>query len=79
MIVGRAGSYERARRALASLSPRERDVVMAMAQGQTNAEIGTELDMSVATVKAHISSILTKLDLTNRTQIALLAHDADLV
>jgi DNA-binding NarL/FixJ family response regulator len=34
--------------------------------------------MSVATVKAHISHILTKLDLGNRTQIALLAHDADL-
>jgi DNA-binding NarL/FixJ family response regulator len=78
-VVTQSGSYERARRALASLSPRERDVVMAVAHGQTNAEIGTELDMSVATVKAHISSILTKLDLTNRTQIALLAHDADLV
>jgi hypothetical protein len=36
------------------------------------------LFMSVATVKAHISRILTKLDLNNRTQIALLAHDAGL-
>jgi len=35
--------------------------------------------MSVPTVKAHISHILTKLALTNRTQIALLAHDADLI
>ncbi len=34
--------------------------------------------MSVATVKAHISSILSKLGLDNRTQIALLAHDAGL-
>jgi DNA-binding NarL/FixJ family response regulator len=34
--------------------------------------------MSVATVKAHISRILTKLSLNNRTQIALLAHDAGL-
>jgi DNA-binding NarL/FixJ family response regulator len=34
--------------------------------------------MSVATVKAHVSRILTKLDLNNRTQIALLAHDAGL-
>jgi DNA-binding NarL/FixJ family response regulator len=78
-VVTQAGAYERARGALAVLSPRERDVVMAVAQGQTNADIGTELHMSVATVKAHISSILTKLDLTNRTQIALLAHDADLI
>jgi DNA-binding NarL/FixJ family response regulator len=35
--------------------------------------------MSVATVKAHVSRILTKLDLSNRTQLALLAHDAGLV
>ena len=34
--------------------------------------------MSVATVKAHVSSILSNLDLDNRTQIALLAHDAGL-
>jgi DNA-binding NarL/FixJ family response regulator len=34
--------------------------------------------MSVATVKAHISRILAKLDLNNRTQVALLAHDAGL-
>jgi DNA-binding NarL/FixJ family response regulator len=74
-----ADAYERARTTLAGLSPRERDVVAAVAQGHTNAEIGTALHMSVATVKAHISHILVKLDLTNRTQIALLAHDADLV
>ena len=73
-----AGTYERARKALATLSPRERDVVLAVAQGRTNAEIAGTLYMSVATVKAHISNVLTKLSLGNRTQIALLAHDADL-
>ncbi|MCW2919062.1 MAG: liaR3 [Actinomycetia bacterium] len=78
-VATQAGAYERARTALATLSPRERDVVVGVAQGHTNAEIGTALHMSVATVKAHISHILTKLTLTNRTQIALLAHDADLV
>jgi DNA-binding NarL/FixJ family response regulator len=62
--------------ALDSLSPREREVAIAIAQGKTNAEIGAELAMSVPTVKAHITHILTKLGLTNRTQIALLAHDA---
>ncbi len=35
--------------------------------------------MNVTTVKSHVSSILTKLALDNRTQIALLVHDADLV
>jgi DNA-binding NarL/FixJ family response regulator len=64
--------------ALDALSPREREVVLAIAQGRTNAEIGAELAMSVPTVKAHITHILTKLQLTNRTQIALLAHDAGL-
>jgi DNA-binding NarL/FixJ family response regulator len=77
-VATEAGSYERARALLATLSPREYDAVLAVAQGRTNAEIGRDLFMSVATVKAHISHILTKLDLDNRTQIALLAHDAGL-
>ncbi|MEU9888791.1 response regulator transcription factor [Sphaerisporangium sp. NPDC051011] len=73
-----AGAYQRAREAMAGLTPREREVVLAVAQGATNAEIAAELFMSVATVKAHVSSVLTKLGLGNRTQIALLAHDAGL-
>ncbi|MEU8801865.1 response regulator transcription factor [Spirillospora sp. NPDC048819] len=74
-----AGAYQRARAALEGLSPREREVVLAVARGCSNAEIAAELFMSVATVKAHVSSVLTKLDMGNRTQIALLAHDAGLV
>jgi DNA-binding NarL/FixJ family response regulator len=74
-----AGAYEKARAALATLTPREREVALAIAQGQTNAEVGARLFMGVATVKAHISHILTKLQLVNRTQIALLVHDAGLV
>jgi len=73
-----ASRYERARATLAALSPRERDVAVAVTRGHGNAEIAAELAMSVATVKAHVSRILTKLDLDNRTQIALLGHDADL-
>jgi DNA-binding NarL/FixJ family response regulator len=53
-------------------------VAIAVARGGSNAEIGRELFMSVATVKAHVPRILTKLGLNNRTQIALLSHDADL-
>ena len=59
------------------LTERERQVAVAIALGKTNAEIGRELFMSVATVKAHVSSVLEKLGLNNRVQIALLAHDAD--
>lgn len=47
-----------------------------MAIGQGNADIAAELYMSVATVKAHVSRLLTKLEAGNRVQIALLAHDA---
>ena len=77
--AAQAGARERARAALATLTPREHEVAVGVARGETNAEIAARLFMSLATVKSHITHILTKLDLTNRTQIALLAHDADLV
>jgi DNA-binding NarL/FixJ family response regulator len=67
-----------AARRLDQLSERERDVALAVGQGRSNAEISAELFMSVATVKAHVSRLLTKLDLNNRVQIALLVHDAGL-
>ncbi|MFC0623882.1 response regulator [Kribbella deserti] len=73
-----AGAHERARQVLARLSPREHDVMLAIARGRSNAEIGADLFMSVATVKAHVTRILTKLEVGNRTQVALLAHDAGL-
>ena len=78
-IAVQAGAYTQATRVLDGLSPRERDVVLAIGQGGNNAEIAKELGMTVATVKTHVSRILTKLDLDNRTQIALLAHDAGLI
>ncbi|WP_328794657.1 response regulator transcription factor [Herbidospora solisilvae] len=75
---GAAGRRQHATRVLSRLSAREREVAVAVGRGRSNAEIGGELFMGVATVKAHISHILDKLDLNNRTQIALLAHDAGL-
>ncbi|WP_370644246.1 response regulator [Actinoplanes sp. L3-i22] len=75
---GAAGRRVRARRMLGSLSERERSVAAAMATGGSNADIGRELFLSMPTVKQHVSSILLKLKLNSRTQIALLAHDADL-
>ena len=61
---------------LDSLTDREREVATAVASGASNAEIGASLFMSEATVKAHVSRLLTKLDLANRVQIAILVHDA---
>jgi DNA-binding NarL/FixJ family response regulator len=77
-VAVQAGAFARAKATLAALSPREHDVVVAIAQGHNNTEIGKALNMTLATVKTHVSHILTKLDLDNRTQLALLAHDAGL-
>jgi DNA-binding NarL/FixJ family response regulator len=68
-----------AREALEQLTDRERQVATALGEGKSNAEIGAELYMSVATVKAHVSSLLSKLDVNNRVQVALLVHDANIV
>jgi len=65
-----------ARGQLDRLTQREREVAIAIGLGKSNAEIGRELYMSVATVKAHVSRLLEKLHFNNRVQIALLAHDA---
>ena len=67
----------RARERLTLLTDREREVAVAIGLGKPNAEIGRELFMGVATVKAHVSRVLEKLALNNRVQIALLVHDAD--
>lgn len=66
----------RARAALGRLTEREREVARAVARGGSNAEVSRELFLSVPTVKAHVSSVLAKLGLANRVQIALLVHDA---
>ncbi|MDI6105487.1 response regulator transcription factor [Actinoplanes sp. NEAU-A12] len=78
VAAGTPPERNRAGDLLDRLSARERDVALAVAQGRSNAEIAGQLHMSVATVKAHVSRALTKLDLNNRVQVALLVHDAGL-
>jgi len=68
--------HEQARERLATLSEREHDVALAVGRGLANAEIAAELYMSVATVKAYVSRLLTKLEVQNRVQIALLVQEA---
>lgn len=77
--IGADSRRQRAQGRLAGLSEREREVAIALGRGRSNAEIAGELFMSVATVKAYVSRLLTKLDLNNRVQVALLVHDAGLV
>jgi DNA-binding NarL/FixJ family response regulator len=64
---------------LAGLTERERDVALAVGRGLSNAEIAGELYLSVPTVKAHVSRLFDKLQVTNRVQIAILVHDAGMV
>jgi len=66
------------RRKLALLSDRERDVLTPIGRGLSNADAAQSLLMSEATVKTYVSRMLTKLGLANRTQAAILAHEAGL-
>ena len=65
--------------ALESLSPREKEVLSLIAKGANNKEIAAELFISERTVKAHITSILSQLNLRDRTQAAILAFRYKLI
>ena len=64
---------------LASLTDREREVMLLVAAGQSNAEIGGTLFLSEATVKTYVSRLLGKLDLRDRVQLTVLAYESGLV
>jgi len=65
--------------ALANLTPREVEVLTLIAKGRTNKEIASELNISLKTVKTHVSNILSKLHMVDRTQAALYAMRQGLV
>jgi DNA-binding NarL/FixJ family response regulator len=69
----------RPQRALAVLSPREREVFLLAAKGLRNSEIAAAAFVSETTVKTHISSILGKLELRSRAQIVVHAYENGLL
>jgi DNA-binding NarL/FixJ family response regulator len=79
--VDRAAAPRRqqARRRLAELSDREQEVLRLVGRGESNAAIARALFVSEATVKTYVSRLLGKLELANRTQAAILAHEAGLL
>jgi DNA-binding NarL/FixJ family response regulator len=74
-----AGTTGRGQAALDQLTPREREVLRAVAAGLSNTEIADQLVVSDATVKTHVGSVLAKLNLRNRVHAVIFAYDIGLV
>jgi DNA-binding NarL/FixJ family response regulator len=76
MLDGRESHSIASIAAINVLSRRERQILAGLASGKSNHEIAVETHLAVATVKSHVSNVLTKLDLRDRVQAALLGQSA---
>lgn len=76
---GRAARQAAAKQRVEALAPREREVLALVGAGLSNAEIGQRLYLVEGTVKGYVSAVLSRLEVKNRVQAALLAYEAGLV
>jgi len=74
--AGAASDDTEARRLLALLTEREREVALAVANGASNAQIAADLYVGLATVKTHVGHVYEKFGVENRVQLALVVHAA---
>jgi DNA-binding NarL/FixJ family response regulator len=78
-FAGRPAPAVGPRRDLSAITDREREVLTLVGRGLSNTEIAGELIISVATAKAHVARLFTKLDARDRVQLVIIAYEAGLV
>jgi len=77
-FASRAAPLAKNGRVLELITPREREVLLLVARGRSNAEIGEELHMSVATAKTHVGRLFAKLGARDRAQLVVIAYETGL-
>jgi DNA-binding NarL/FixJ family response regulator len=77
-FAGRAAPMAPSTEILLAVTPREKEVLVLVARGRSNAEIADELHMSAATAKTHVSRLLAKLGARDRAQLVVIAYESGL-
>jgi NarL family two-component system response regulator LiaR len=79
LLLGGKSEQEEPDLAQVDLTPRELDVLGCIARGMSNKQVAQTLSISTTTVRSHVSSMMRKLDMENRTQLAIYAREHDLI